>query len=221
MKLLLTSALLLSIIAALCIAYKGQYPRRPSLASVFTSAEAPAKPAADEAKTRLKAAEALRFCKASAYNTRFCILIDMSVHSGLNRFFIWDFEKDSVTHRFPVSHGCCDNDWNDDQSVSDPKFSNTDGSHCSSLGRYRIGERGYSNWGIHVKYLLHGLDKTNSNALSRQIVFHGWEQTPDTEIYPAGTPEGWGCPTLSNKHMTFTDLKLQTAKAPVLMWIYN
>jgi hypothetical protein len=38
-------------------------------------------------------------------NTQFCILIDMGMHSGLNRFLVWDFQKDTLKYSFPVSHG--------------------------------------------------------------------------------------------------------------------
>lgn len=47
-------------------------------------------------KTRQKAKEALDFCVENKFNTDFCILIDMSLHSGINRFFVWDFAKDSM-----------------------------------------------------------------------------------------------------------------------------
>src|SRR6218665_110858 len=172
-------------------------------------------------KTRQKAAEALAYCKAKKMNTGFCILIDMSLHSGLKRFFVWDFLKDTVSYSFLVGHGCCDNAWSSDQSRDTPKFSNVDGSHCSSLGKYKLGERGYSDWGIHVKYLMHGLEAGNSNALARYIVFHSWEQVSDREVYPRGTPEGWGCPTVSDNSMRIVDPLLKAAQKPVLMWLYK
>lgn len=172
-------------------------------------------------KTRIKGKEALAFCKVKNFNTDFCILIDMSLHSGLNRFFIWDFNTDTISNSFLVGHGCCDNTWSFDSSKEEPAFSNKDGSHCSSLGRYKIGERGYSDWGINVKYLMHGLDSTNNNALSRFIVFHSWDKVSDEEVYPDGTPEGWGCPTVSNNSMKIIDPQLKSSKKPVLMWIYK
>jgi hypothetical protein len=120
-----------------------------------------------------------------------------------------------------VGHGCGDNPWNNDFSKENPKFSNTDESHCSSLGKYKIGERTYSNWGVHVKYVLHGLELTNSNAFKRFIVFHSWEVISDEEVYPDGTPEGWGCPTISDKSFKIIDPMLKLSAKPVLMWIYG
>jgi hypothetical protein len=172
-------------------------------------------------KTKQKAKEALVFCTSKNFNTDFCILIDMSIHSGLKRFFVWDFQKDTITYSFLVGHGCGDNPWSKDLSKDKPVFSNVDGSHCSALGKYKLGERAYSDWGIHIKYFMHGLEVTNSNALARTIVFHSWDEVDDEEIYPDGTAEGWGCPTISNKSMEIMDSKLKTSKEPVLMWIYK
>ncbi|MDQ3073347.1 MAG: murein L,D-transpeptidase catalytic domain family protein [Bacteroidota bacterium] len=107
------------------------------------------------------------------------------------------------------------------QSKDAPRFSNIEGSHCSSLGKYKIGERGYSAWGINIKYLLIGLEPTNRNALARTIVFHSWEKVKDEEAYPDGTPEGWGCPTISVNSMRIMYLKLKGSKSPVLMWMYQ
>lgn len=175
----------------------------------------------DLKEMRQKASEALQFCKKKKLNTDFCILIDMSIHSGLKRFFIWDFKKDSVSAAYLVGHGCGNNRWSSDESKDKPQFSNEDGSHLSSLGKYKLEGRGYSNWGINVKYLMHGLEDTNNNALKRVIVFHSWELMSDKETFPTGSPEGWGCPTISNNAMKKIDPILQQSETPVLMWIYN
>ena len=154
-------------------------------------------------------------------NQDFCILIDLGTHSGRKRFFVYDFAKKQITHSFLVSHGCCNYIWGQDFSKDKPGFSNVDNSHCSSIGKFKIGERGYSNWGINVKYLMYGLESTNSNALKRVIVFHSWEKISDEEVYPSGTPEGWGCPAISNASFKIIDPLLKSANKPVLMWIYD
>ena len=179
------------------------------------------RPSIDIAATKSKAQEAYRFCNTKNFNTDFCILIDMSLHSGVKRFVLWDFKNEAILDSFLVSHGCCDHPWNGDYSKENPRFSNTDGSHCSSLGKYKIGERAYSNWGVHTKYVLHGLESTNNNALSRVVVFHSWENVPDQEVYPNGTPEGWGCPSVSNNSFIKIDSLLRLSTKPVLMWIYR
>ena len=165
--------------------------------------------------------EAKKFCEMKNMNSDFFIFIDMRIHSGKKRFFVWDFKSEKIIHSFLVSHGCGKNPWSSDESKDSPSFSNTLESHCSSLGKYKIGKRGYSNWGVHIKYLLHGLEKSNSNALKRDIVFHSWNAIADNEVFPSGTPEGWGCPAISNKNFIILDKLLKKSEKPSLMWIYN
>lgn len=172
-------------------------------------------------KLHQKAAEAKKYCAIKKFNTSFCLLADLSTHSGKKRFFLYDFVKDTIASAGMVSHGCGFNPWNADWSKTHPSFSNRDGSHCTSLGKYRIGERGGSQWGIGIKYLLYGLEASNKNALKRTIVLHSWERVPETEIYPDGTPEGWGCPATSDGFMRILDKKLSASARPVLLWIYN
>lgn len=179
------------------------------------------KPVTDTKAIDHKAKEALDFCKKNNFNQEYCILIDMSIHSGLNRFFLYDFNKQKATMSMLVGHGCGNYPWSSDWSRNKPSFSNVDGSHLSSLGKYKIGKRAWSDWGINVKYVLHGLETTNSNAEKRYIVFHSWEKVPEKEIYPDGTAEGWGCPTISNNNMKIIDPMLKASAKPVLMWIYN
>lgn len=181
----------------------------------------PDKPQIDMDKVSAKAVEALEFCKEEGLNTDFCILVDMSLHSGVKRMWIWDFEQDKIVGNYLVGHGCGESVWSKDFTKNNAKFSNMEGSHLSSLGKYTIGERGYSEWGIHIKYLLHGLEETNSNALKRAIVFHSWSLMSDEEVFPEGSPEGWGCPTVSNNAMKEIDEILKTAKKPVLFWVYQ
>jgi len=173
----------------------------------------------DIAALKTKAEEAKAFCKTKKLNTDFFLLADLKRHSGLKRFYIWDFKKDTIADAFLVSHGCGQNPWAMDYSREKAGVSNTDGSHLSSVGKYIIGDRGYSNWGINVNYLLLGQDKTNANAVKRQIVLHSWEKVSDEEIYPAGTPEGWGCPALSNAGMRIVDSKLKNSGKRVLLWV--
>ena len=168
-----------------------------------------------------KAAEALAYCKNKKLNRQLCFLLDMSIHSGKNRFFVWDFEQQKVVDKGLVSHGCCQNEWGADATKTKPVFSNVEGSHCSSLGKYKVGERGYSQWGINIKYLLHGLEKSNRNALERYIVLHGWNLIANEQTYPQGTPEGWGCPAVSNDFMRRLDKRLKQSEGEVLMWIYQ
>ena len=171
-------------------------------------------------RNMVKAQEALAYCKEKRMNTDFCVLIDMSVHSGKNRFFLWDFKEAKVIEEGLCSHGCGKAPWGDTQTMTKPVFSNVSESHMSSVGKYKIGERGVSQWGINVKYLLHGLEKTNSNAYKRFIVLHSWDAVAEEEVYPNGTPEGWGCPAVSNGFLRAIDGYLKGAEDAVLLWVY-
>lgn len=162
--------------------------------------------------------EAQQYCKNNKLNQNKFILIDLRVHSGLKRFFVYDFNKNAVVKSYMVSHGCGNNRWGGTASKENPIISNELDSHCSSLGKYVILDRGVSQWGIKVNYILKGKEKSNSNAASRAIVLHSWEAIPDNEVFPEGTPEGWGCPAVSNESMKEIDELLQTNKK-VLMWI--
>ena len=168
-----------------------------------------------------KAKEALEYCKNKGFNTDFCILVDMRIHSGKDRIFIWNFNNSSINQSGLCSHGCGDSPHSGDETKTAPIFSNKPNSHLSSLGKYKIGARGYSNWGINVNYKLHGLETTNKNAHERLIVLHSWKYVSDTPVYPNGTPEGWGCPAVSNDMMRILDEKLQSTSKPVLLWVFN
>ncbi|WP_289665010.1 murein L,D-transpeptidase catalytic domain-containing protein [Flavobacterium panacagri] len=162
--------------------------------------------------------EAQQYCKTNNLNQNKFILIDLGLHSGLKRFFVYDFKKKEVSKSYLVSHGCGDNQWGRTSSKEKPQISNEFDSHCSSVGKYVILDRGVSQWGIKVNYILQGKDKTNSNARSRAIVLHSWEAVSNSEVYPEGTPEGWGCPAVSNESMKEIDELLKTNKK-VLMWV--
>lgn len=171
---------------------------------------------------KAKALAAKAYCKSKQYNTTIGLLINYKLHSGLPRFFIWDFVHNKAIDSGLVSHGCGTNNWGRDESKTHAIFSNKEESHCSSVGKYLIKERGYSEWGIHVKYNLQGLEASNSNALKRYIVLHSWEAVSNTTTYPSGTPEGWGCPAVSNTFMHQLDSLLQQQQnKKVLLWVFN
>lgn len=162
--------------------------------------------------------EAQKYSKKNHLNLNKFILIDLGLHSGLKRFFVYDFKKKKVVKSFMVSHGCGDNVWGQTYTKENAQVSNEPDSHCSSVGKYVVLKRGISQWGIKVNYVLQGKDKTNSNAINRAIVLHSWEAVPNNQVYPEGTPEGWGCPAVSNKSMEEIDIVLKENKK-VLLWI--
>jgi hypothetical protein len=168
-------------------------------------------------RLKAKADTAEAFCKQKGMNTQYCFLVDFSIHSGKNRFFVWDFANDTIRYESLCCHG-----YGMKSTQTKPVFSNVEGSYCSSLGKYRMGARSYSQYGINVHYKMHGLDKINSNAFKRWVVLHSHTPVPDHEIYPGHLPLGWsqGCPVINNDIMRKVDTLLKNAKKPILLWIY-
>ncbi len=163
--------------------------------------------------------EALQYCKDNNFNEEYYFLIDLSLHPGKNRFFVYDFKQKKFINQNVVTHGSCDILAENPDKWEKAKFSNTKDSHCSMKGKFKIGKRDYSSWGINVKYWLHGLEKSNTNAVDRVVVLHSWEAVSNTEIYPEVSPLSWGCPAVSNDFMKILDAKLKLTKKPVLLWI--
>ena len=190
---------------------------KPEKAIEITSKEKPRSEIKDiDYSTYYK--EAQQYCKRNNLNQDTFFLIDLGIHSGLKRFFVYDFKKNKITKSYMVSHGCGDNSWGATMSKENAPISNEFDSHCSSIGKFIILDRGVSQWGIKVNYVLQGKEKTNSHARSRAIVLHSWEAISSDEVYPKGTPEGWGCPAVSNVDMKEIDKVLKENKK-VLMWI--
>ena len=151
-------------------------------------------------------------------NTEFCFLVDFSKHSGKNRFYVYSFKEKRILYSGLVCHGIGKN-----STPQKPIYSNEIGSNCSSLGKYKIGKRAYSNWGINIHYKMHGLEKTNSNAFKRNVVLHSYDYVSETEIYPSHLTMGWslGCPVVSNNLMKNIDTLLKKTKKPTLIWIFE
>ena len=163
--------------------------------------------------------EALAFCKEEKFNQDYYFLVDLSIHSGKNRFFIYDFQSKKILDKNLVTHGSCDQFEENPEKWKKVKFDNRMDSHCSMKGKYKIGNRDYSSWGINVKYWLHGLESTNNDAVKRVVVLHSWNAVKNKEIYPKYAPLSWGCPAVSNEFMEKLDKKLQKSDKPVLLWI--
>lgn len=162
---------------------------------------------------------ALEFCEKEKYNKNYYFLIDLSIHSGKNRFFVYDFTTNKILDKNLVTHGSCDQFEENPKKWEKAKFDKKVDSHCSMKGKYKIGKRDYSSWGINVKYWLQGLEDSNKNAEKRVVVLHSWNAVANKEIYPKYAPLSWGCPAVSNEFMEKLDLRLQKSDLPVLLWI--
>lgn len=160
--------------------------------------------------------DALAFCKKNKMDTSICIMVDMSIHSGKNRIFVYSFEQKQI-----IIEGLCAHGVGRGSTAIKPIFSNEVGSNCTSLGKYKVKGRSYSNWGINIHYKMYGLENTNNNAFKRIVVLHSYTPVPNFEIYPQTLyGQSAGCPVLSDEVMTKIDVLLKLKKKPVLLWIY-
>ena len=147
-------------------------------------------------------------------STEYCFLVDMSLPSGRNRFFIYDLNKNSIVHAGLVSHGSCNETF-----MARPKFSNESKSGCSSLGKYKVGEFYRGKYG--KSFRLHGLDNCNSNAYKRAVVIHGYDCVPDAEIYPRVLCNSLGCVMVSYKFFDKISKIIGKTEKPIVLWVYQ
>ena len=164
-------------------------------------------------KLRLKAGGVREFAEKNNYNKTICFLIDMSLPSGQNRFFVYNLKKDTLQNSGLVTHGRCNQEW-----LKGRKYGNTVGCGCTSIGRYRIGAAYKGKFGLAFK--LYGLDKTNDKAFSRFVVLHAHDCVPETPI-DDDICQSDGCPTVAPGFLKQLQPIIQASSRPVLLWIFE
>lgn len=182
--------------------------QRGSIPEEYTSAASSARK-----KVQLKAAEAKAYAEVNNFNASVCFLVDMTLPSGQNRFFVYDLEKDSVHAKGLVSHGSCNQYW-----FHGRKYGNVVGCGCTSLGKYKIGNQYYGQFGLAFK--LHGLDKTNDKAFARFVVLHSHDCVPESEVTD-DICQSNGCPMVAHGFLQQLKTIINTSKKPILLWIYE
>ena len=97
------------------------------------------------------------------------------------------------------------------------KFSNTDNSLSTSLGKYSIENSYVGKFGKACK--LYGLDKTNSNAYHRNIVLHKYLDVPyyEQENYICNS---YGCPMVSEKFYSRIEKIIDNSQTKINLNIY-
>lgn len=154
------------------------------------------------------------FTRQQKMNPQICFLLDLQIHNGKKRFFVYDSQKDSILHVGLVTHGDCR-----EQYLSEVRYSNKAGSQCSSVGRYKVGVRYKGIFG--KSYRLHGLDSSNSNALKRALVIHSHECIPEKEIYPDQICNSQGCTTVAPAFLQTLSNYIDQSKQPILLWVLD
>ena len=155
------------------------------------------------------------YLKKNGFNTEYCFLVDMSIPSGKNRFFVYNLKKDVVESSCLVSHGKGSYTMGNGNNLT---FSNLPNSYATSLGKYKVG--GCYNGTYGLSYKLYGLDSTNSKAYERAIVLHSDSKVPQTEIYPSYLYQSAGCPIVSPAMLSQLGKYIKACDKPVLLWIY-
>jgi hypothetical protein len=175
-------------------------------------------PADDNKNSNLKiigtGSAAKEFVRIKGFNRSLCFLLDLSAHSGKNRFFVFDLRKDSVLYSGLVTHGSCNSLFQ-----HSARFSNEQGCGCSSYGKYKVSGKYSGRFG--TAYKLVGLDSSNSNVYERAIVLHSHSCVPDTESYPDPICNSQGCPTVSLVFLKKLSGVIDTAKKPILLWVFQ
>ena len=162
---------------------------------------------------RQRARKIKQFAAANNYDTAVAFFIDMQVKSGRERFFVVNLLNNTIIKKGLVAHGK-----GNEKFTFDKKFSNGEGSNCTSLGVYKIGKAYNGSFGL--SYKLYGLNKTNSNAVKRYVVLHAMGSIPYEESkWPITQTEG--CPAVAPAFLAELAPILDNAPKNVLLYIYN
>ena len=169
-----------------------------------------------EILTRLNghASTLLAYAKQNEYNTSTCFMVDMSLGSGKNRFFVYDFQKKAVVDAGLVAHGRCNKNW-----LNGRQYGNEVGCGCTSLGKYKIGYPYTGRFGR--AYKLYGLDATNSNAFKRFVVLHSYSAVPNNEVDPLPICQSDGCPMVATAFLQKLGKIIDQSSQPILLYIYD
>ena len=172
------------------------------------------KPAIVPFKLKSRANQVRIYAEQKGFSDKYCFLVDMSIHSGKNRFFVYDLASNSIIISGLVAHGCCNQSF-----LAEAKFSNTPSCGCSSMGKYKVGCVYYGQYGR--SYRLYGLEPTNSNAFRRAVVLHGFSCVPDEESFPKPVCNSLGCAMVSPHFFARLSAIIDQSKKPILLWIYQ
>ncbi len=121
-------------------------------------------------------------------NKKYISIFDIGQHSGQRRLYLINVETGAV-QSMHVAHGSGSDSNHDGVATT---FSNTSGSHMSSLGFMLTAETYNGKHGESLK--LDGLESRNSNVRARAIVVHGASYV-DPSLSKMGRSQG--CPAVS------------------------
>ena len=153
-----------------------------------------------------KVDELASYCSSNGYNAEYGILVDYGKSMLSRRFYLVDLKTGDVVMWTLCGHGCGSCKW---RAILNAEISNEPGSHCSSVGHYRIGTKRKMYTRDAMAFELDGLDKTNSNVRSRSILLHESQWLISH-----------GCVTLRPDKFEKAAEILQSQPKNVIMWVY-
>lgn len=151
--------------------------------------------------------------KETKYNDKIAFFIDMKIASGKNRFFVYDLKNNKIIDQGLVAHGS----GSETGTEGKLKFSNVSKSLSTSLGKYATGISYNGQFG--KAYKLHGLDKSNSNAFVRNIVFHKYSKVPYDE-QTESICNSYGCPMVNEKYFKRIEEFIDHSEKSIILDIY-
>lgn len=151
--------------------------------------------------------------KSPKYNSNIAFFLDMKIESGKNRFFVYDLKQNKIGNKGLVGHGI----GSETGIPGKLKFSNLKDSHCTSLGKYAIGNSYQGSFG--KAYKLYGLDKTNSNAFDRNVVLHEYSKVPFEE-QENPICNSYGCPMVNSAFFDVLEKIIDTSPKKIILVIY-
>ncbi len=152
--------------------------------------------------------------RRQGYNTRRVLVAHLGLHSGLPRMVLLNVADGSWADSGLVAHGS-----GPEVFAERPIYSNVPNSHCSSLGKYRIGTAYKGRFGTAFK--LHGLEAGNSKAFERFVVLHAYDCVPDATVFPDYICNSQGCPMVSYGFLDRLKKVITASDKPMLLWIVN
>ncbi len=166
-----------------------------------------------DAEVKAQAIALKKYAIANAYDTTYAFLVNMSLKSGKKRFYVVNLKTMQIENKALVAHGR-----GDERFTFNKTYSNSAGSNCTSLGRYKIGKSYTGQFGL--AFRLYGLDKSNSNASQRFVVLHamGCISYDETDL-PICQSEG--CPAVSPQFLEEIKPVIDSRKQPMLLWVFD
>ncbi|OPC59143.1 hypothetical protein DSC47_05115 [Elizabethkingia miricola] len=159
--------------------------------------------------------EIRKFASENGYSEKLAFFIDFSISSNKYRFFVIDLKSGKILEKAMVAHGSGSEKGKINGKL---KFSNTDGSYCSSIGKYVVKNSYKGDFG--KAYRLIGLDNTNSNAFSRAIVLHKYSKVPDNETTNP-IVLSLGCPMVSPAFFSTLEKYIDSSEKNIVLYIYD